>query len=106
MASPDYPIRMRATLKDGVLQVKALLTHPMDSGLTKNAAGNPLPANHLVEVIVRLNGEVVVKVDTGAGLAADPLFGWRFGGGKSGDRVTVSWRDNLGLEKSADVLVP
>ncbi|MRR09141.1 thiosulfate oxidation carrier complex protein SoxZ, partial [bacterium] len=83
----------------------ALLTHPMDNGLSRGDDGMVPAAHFITEVTVRINDERVVRVDTGSGIAADPLFGWRFAGVRPGDRVSVAWRDNQGLEKSAETVV-
>lgn len=79
------------------LQVKALIRHPNNNGLGRNADGSPIGAHHLTEVSLRVNDEHVLTLFSGSGLAADPLFGWRVAG-KAGDPVVVTWRDNKGDE--------
>ncbi len=43
-------IRIRANAKGSVVLVKALLTHPMETGLRKNKkTGKKIPANYIKE---------------------------------------------------------
>jgi len=99
----NLPIRMRASLEndpDDTALIKVLLTHPMDTGLSKDDKGLPRPAHFITEVELFLNGEPVARVLTGSGISADPLFGWRLKGVKAGDKVGIAWRDNQGLHQA------
>ncbi len=98
----DFPIRMLARVSGNGALIKALLVHPMENGFTKDAAGNIVPAHFITDLVLYVNDEVVTRVHTGSGIATDPLFGWRIAGVKAGDRVRLSWRDNLGQEKSQE----
>ena len=89
-------IRIRAQLKDGGCEVKALMRHPMETGLRKDQAGESIPAHFIEEVQVSHNGTVVMQAHWGAAVSANPFLGVRFAGGEVGDEVTVTWRDNLG----------
>jgi sulfur-oxidizing protein SoxZ len=95
-----FPIRMRASLDGDTALVKALLTHPMETGLGKDAEGQPRPAHFITEVDLLLNGVPVARVWTGTGISADPLFGWRVTGVRPGDKIGVAWRDNQGQQHS------
>ena len=98
-----FPIRMRASLQndpDHTALIKVLLNHPMDTGLGKDDNGQPQPAHFITEIALSLNGQPVARVQTGSGIAADPLFGWRLKGVKAGDKVGIAWLDNLGQQQS------
>lgn len=99
----NYVIRLRASVDEQGALIKALLTHPMESGFRKNAAGEATPAHFITEISLRINGEEVTILRTGSGIAADPLFGWRIAGVKRGDTVTLAWRDNLGNSQAKDI---
>ncbi len=102
----DFRIRLAARQEGGAVLVKALLTHPMENGFGKTADGKPVPAEFITDIRLELNGQVVAAMETGSGIAADPLFGWRIRGAGPGDRVRLSWRDNLGRERSQETTVP
>ena len=95
----DFPIRMRASLEGNTALVKALLTHPMETGLGKTAEGQSRPAHYITEIDLLHNGVVVARVRTGTGISADPLFGWRVSGVRPGDRIGMVWRDNQGQQQ-------
>lgn len=99
-ARPSLPIRVSARVTGDSALIKALLTHPMENGLGKTPAGEAIPANFITEVSVFVNDALVASLQTGPGIAADPLFGWKVGGVRVGDTVRVSWRDNQGAEQS------
>ena len=98
-----FPIRMRASLQndpDHTALIKVLLNHPMLTGLSKDEQGRPRPAHFITEIELSLTGQPVARVQTGPGIAADPLFGWRLKGVKAGDKVGIAWLDNLGQQQS------
>ena len=45
----DFPIRMSATLDGDSALVKALLTHPMETGLGNDEDGQPRPAHFITD---------------------------------------------------------
>ena len=61
-------IRIRAQLKDGGCEVKALMRHPMETGLRKDQAGESIPAHFIEEVQVSHNGTVVMQAHWGLSL--------------------------------------
>jgi hypothetical protein len=76
----NYAIRLRATVDEQGALIKALLTHPMENGFRRNAAGEIAAAHYITEITLRINDEPVTTLLTGSGIAANPLFGWRIDG--------------------------
>jgi sulfur-oxidizing protein SoxZ len=88
--TPNFPIRLRASIDGKNCLIKALLTHPMENGLGKSP-DNQLIAPHYITLIeLFLNDELASSIQTGSGVAADPLFGWRIRNAKPGDKVRVT----------------
>ena len=54
------PMRVRATRKDGITEVKVLMSHPMETGLRKDPAGVPIPAHHITQVTAKHNDRLVL----------------------------------------------
>ena len=98
-------IRIRAKAKDGVTEVKALMRHPMETGLRKDQEGNPIPAKFIEEVTVSHNDTVVMQTYWGASVSANPFLGMRFNGGAAGDTVTVTWVDNTGATGNGETKI-
>jgi sulfur-oxidizing protein SoxZ len=96
-------IRARASVADGLISVRALIRHPMETGTRKDSAGNLIPAHFIQEVIVENNGSVVMSAVWGGGVSTNPSLSCAFTG-TAGDKVKISWTDNLGKSDSAEVV--
>lgn len=97
---PD-PMKIRATAKDGVADVRVLMAHEMETGLRKDAAGKTIAAWHITEVTAALNGKPALVAHWGPAVSKNPYLQFKIKGAKAGDKVTVSWVDNKG-EKRID----
>ncbi len=99
-------IRIRAKAKGGIVLVKALLTHPMETGRRKNKkTGKKMPAHFIQEVNCTHNGKTVMTAEWGASISKNPYLSFKFGGGKAGDTVGIAWVDNLGEKDSVETKV-
>jgi len=99
------PMRIRATTKDGETTVKALMSHPMETGLRKDSEGNPVPAHHITTVTAMHNDKLVLTADWGAAVSQNPFLEFSFTGGAPGDKVTISWVDNTGDSRSDETVL-
>lgn len=93
-------IRIRATSKDDLTEVQALIQHPMDSGFVKDAKGEIIPPHFIQKLTFELDGKTVFAADWGGGISKDPYIKFSFKGGKKGDELKVSWSDNKGASDS------
>ena len=98
-------IRIRAQLKDGVTEVKALMRHPMETGQRKDASGNAIAAHFITEVSETHNDNVVLSGQWGAAVSQNPFLGFSFEGAAIGDEITVSYLDNKGETGSGSTKV-
>jgi len=99
------PMKIRATLKDGVADVRVLMAHEMESGQRRDAAGKLVPAWHVTEVLAALNGKPVLKALWGPAISKNPFLGFRIRGAQAGDTVTISWVDNRGNKRGDEAKV-
>lgn len=90
------PTRIRASLRDGVTEVRMLMAHPMENGLRKDAEGELIPAHYITDVEVRLGERLLLAAQFGPSVSTNPYMSFRFKGAATGDEVSVRWRDNLG----------
>jgi sulfur-oxidizing protein SoxZ len=88
-----YKTRLKVKEKDGMVNVKAIISHPMLTGLTKDKKGEKIPAHYINEVVVTANDEVVMTANWGGAVSKDPYISFDYVG-KSGDVVKLSWADN------------
>lgn len=90
-------IKIRTKRQDGKTQIRTLISHPMESGRNKDPKTEQLvPAHFIQELTVKHNDKVIVSSNIGAGVSKDPYFSFMLKGGEMGDKITISWRDNLG----------
>lgn len=87
-------VRIRAREKDGIVEVKARIAHPMETGLRRDlATGGYWPEHIITEGIVRLNGEIALKMEWSIAISKNPYIEFRFHG-KTGDQIDFWLVDN------------
>ena len=55
------PMKIRATARDGVVEVKILMSHEMETGQRKDSSGNVVPAHFIQHVTATCNGKTVLS---------------------------------------------
>jgi sulfur-oxidizing protein SoxZ len=98
-------IKMRANAEGDVITVKALISHPMETGLRKDKAGKVIPADFIQDVSCEHNGVAVLTAQWGTAISKNPYLSFRFRGGKAGDTLKMSWKDNMGKTDSAESVI-
>jgi sulfur-oxidizing protein SoxZ len=99
-------MRIRAKVKDGITEVKALINHPMETGQRKDRkTGELVPAHFIEELTCEYNGKTVMRAKWSGGVSKDPYLALMFKGGAVGETITVSWRDNKGESDKQDVTI-
>jgi len=99
-------IKIRAKVDGDVTTVKALISHPMDTGLVKDKkTGKPIPAHFIQEVTCEHNGKNVLTALWGAAISKNPYLSFKFKGAKAGDTLALSWVDNKGESDSIETKI-
>lgn len=98
-------VKIRARLKDGVTNVKALIAHPMETGLRKDKAGKPIPAHFIQEVVCTHNGQQKATWEMGISIARNPYLQFEIEDAAKGDTLEVSWKDNHGESASGSTTI-
>ncbi|MGB5425951.1 MAG: thiosulfate oxidation carrier complex protein SoxZ [Gammaproteobacteria bacterium] len=99
-------IKMRAAIADGVTTIKALISHPMDTGLVKDKkTGQTIPAHFIQEVVCKHKDTTVLTANWGAAISKNPYLSFKFKGAAAGDTVSLSWVDNKGEKDSAEATI-
>lgn len=99
------PMRIRAQATGGNATVKVLMSHEMETGQRKDAAGKVIPAWHIDEVSAMHNGKSVLTAEWGTGVAKNPFLQFVVKGGKAGDKISITWRDNKGDTRTDETTV-
>ncbi|MBF0186891.1 MAG: thiosulfate oxidation carrier complex protein SoxZ [Magnetococcales bacterium] len=92
-------IRVPRKVKAGdVVEIKALVRHPMETGLRKNKkTGKKIPAHYINMVTATFNGATVMEAEWGAAVSADPYISFFLKVDKAGT-LKIVWKDNKGGE--------
>ena len=99
-------IKIRTKIIDDITQIRTLIAHPMETGRRKDKdTGELIPADYIQELTVKHNDKVIVSSILSAGISKDPYFAFKFKGGKPGDKISITWQDNLGKTDTAESIL-
>jgi len=99
------PMRIRASNKDGVTEIRVLMSHIMETGLRKDSSGQLVPAHFIQSVNVTLGDKNVLQAEWGPAVSRDPYLAFKVKGGAKGDKVAVTWIDNKGDSRTDETKV-
>ena len=89
-------IKVPDSAKPGdIIDVKAVVTHVMETGNRKDADGKPIARNIIHTFVARFAGSEVFRAEFGSGISANPYlsFSMRVPGPGS---LELSWTDDNG----------
>jgi sulfur-oxidizing protein SoxZ len=81
--------------KSEIFQVKALISHQMETGLRRDPQGDVIPRNIINKFVCRYNDVVVFDVDLHEAMAANPYIEFYLRATESG-RLEFSWEEDGG----------
>ena len=99
------PMRIRAQAAGSNATVRVLMAHEMETGQRKDAAGKTIPAWHITDVTASHNGKQVFAAEWGPAVAKNPFLEFSIKGGKAGDKISVTWKDNKGETRTDEAVV-
>lgn len=99
------PMRIRAQSQGGNAVVRVLMSHEMETGQRKDAAGKTIPAWHITEVTSTHNGKQVLAAEWGPAVAKNPFLQFTVKGAKAGDKIGIAWKDNRGDTRADEAVV-
>jgi sulfur-oxidizing protein SoxZ len=99
------PMRIRATVKDGGVNVKILMAHEMETGQRKDSAGKTIPAHFIQQVSATWQGKTVLSANWGPAISKNPFLEFSFKGGQKGEKIQVTWTDNKGDKRTDEATI-
>ena len=99
------PMRIRVAERDGVVNVKILMSHEMETGQRKDAQGKTIPAWFIQNVTVAHNGKPVLNAQWGPAIAKNPFLSFKFKGGAKGDKIEITWVDSRGEKRTDEAVI-
>lgn len=101
---PD-PMRIRAAEQPDGVEVRVLMSHEMETGQRRDAAGNLVPAHYISNVTVTHAGKTVLAAEWGPAVSKNPYLQFKFKGAKKGDEIVVRWVDNKGESRTDKAVI-
>ncbi len=89
-------VRVPARAKPGeVIEIRAMVEHPMESGFRLNNVGKPIPRNIVDSFTCRYDGREVFRVRLHPAVSTNPYFLFYVVATRSGE-LTFTWTDDQG----------
>lgn len=107
----ESSMKLRAKLKDYVndksklTEIKAIIIHPMHTGRAKDDFGNIIPAHFIQLVDLKVNDKPAFQMQWGTGIAKNPYLTCYVDNAKVGDKISLTWHDNLGKTGNGEIVV-
>jgi sulfur-oxidizing protein SoxZ len=96
MFTPTPRVQVPSTAAKGeIFQVKALISHQMETGLRRDSQGDVIPRNIINRFACRYNDIVVFGVDLHEAMAANPYVEFYLRATESG-RLEFIWEEDGG----------
>jgi sulfur-oxidizing protein SoxZ len=99
--TPTPRVRVPPTAKPGeMIEIKTLISHEMESGQRKDAAGATIPRKIINKFTAAFNGKTVFEADWNPAISANPYQSFFYKAKDTGD-FTFVWKDDDGSEYKA-----
>ncbi len=99
------PMRIRAQAQGDKVTVRVLVSHEMESGQRRDAAGKIIPAWFIQSISAVYDGKTVMSAQWGPAVSKNPFLQFSFKGGKAGDKISISWVDNHGDKRTDEAVI-
>jgi sulfur-oxidizing protein SoxZ len=98
-------MKIRATMKGDIAELRVLMVHPMETGQRKDTDGKLVPMHFIQEMSVRVNGKVALEGQISQAVSRNPVFSFRLKGVKAGDKLQIAWLDNRGERSQSEAAI-
>jgi sulfur-oxidizing protein SoxZ len=92
---PRMKLDKKEAKKGEIVEVKALVSHVMESGQRKDSKGQTIPRKILNKFVATVNGKEVFSADFEPAISANPYIQFKFRATESGP-VVLTWTDDDG----------
>ncbi len=84
--------------------IKLIIQHPMETGFRLDAVGKPIAKNTIREIICKLGGEDVMRMELSSGITANPYFEF-YARAEANSEIVINWIDDAGEKGEARAMV-
>lgn len=99
------PMRIRAKLLLDTVEVKVLIRHDMETGKRKDSSGKIIPPHFIKTLVAKYQDRVVLDTVMGISVSKDPFLSFKFKDGAVGNKITVTWVDNIGETRTDETTI-
>ena len=92
---PRIKLDKKEAKKGDLVEVKALVSHVMETGQRRDVSGNIVPRKILKKFGCTVNGKQVFAADFEPAVSANPYIQFKFKAAESG-KVVLTWTDDDG----------
>lgn len=89
-------VSIRTRIADGLTYVDLRVSHPMESGTRKDAAGMVIPSWYLTNMDLFHNDKRIGALELGPLVSRNPAISVVLNGGEIDEVIKVTWIDNRG----------
>ena len=102
---PRVLVNVPKTARKGdIIDIKVLISHPMESGQRRDASGQIIPRKIINSFVCAWNGEAVFSADLFPAIAANPFLSFSARAEESGT-ISLTWVDDDGTVQSELVAI-
>jgi sulfur-oxidizing protein SoxZ len=89
------------TMRPGnTIEARWIVGHPMETGFSINDSGQRILRNVITQVRVLLDDRLIMELEPGTGMSANPYFAFSLTVPPQGGSVRVEWLDDAGRRGS------
>ena len=98
-------IKIRTQPHENALEIRVLITHPMENGRNRDPlSGALIPAHFIQELNIYLNDTPLMQMNMAGSISKNPYFSLRLKNPVSG-KLKVVWQDNQQRSDSAEYTI-
>ena len=99
------PMKIRTKLEGDVVQVRVLMSHPMETGQRKTPEGVLIPQHFIQLVSASYKERTVLSAQWGPAISRNPYMSFKFQGAAKGEKIKISWVDNKGDSRTDEAAI-
>ena len=104
------PIPSRLTFVGAIrpgntIEARWIAGHPIETGFRLDDSGHRFPRNIITQVRVLLNGKLILDLEPGTGMSANPYLSFPVTVPPQGGNLAVEWLDDAGQRGAVQQLL-
>jgi sulfur-oxidizing protein SoxZ len=99
------PMKIRTKLEGDVVQVRVLMSHPMETGQRKTPEGELVPQHFIQLVSASYKDRTVLSAQWGPAISRNPYLSFKFQGAAKGEKIKISWVDSKGDSRTDEATI-